>query len=180
MPLDDPVNKHGMEIRLAGRQAKWVQQARDGELNLEDWDMEELLRGYRRDKGGKFRGRPPQVVPREVHQELAKRVRNNVAHQLLAVVDEHVKPVLLKILQGGASPDQVPELKLQAQVAQDLLDRFVVSKQEKLEITGTMKHEEIISSVTVDRSLPDEDIVDADVVDEDDDGDDDDADFVFE
>lgn len=176
----NPHSKHGVEIRLAGRQADLVRQIKEGEENLDDWDIEELTRGYRRDKGGKFRGRPPLVVPLEVHNELAKRVKSHVAHQLRGIVAEHVEPVIKRVLAAESlDPEEVPGLRLQAQVAQDLLDRFVVSKTEKVEISGTMKHEEIIEQVTVARDLPsDEEITDADIV-EDDEEEDEDDEFEF-
>lgn len=163
--------KHGVEIRMRGRQAKLVSELRDGEADLSDWDMEELIRGYRRAKNGTFAGRPPLVVPREVHDELAKRVKSQVAHELRGLVAEKVVPVMRKILEGEVDPADAPGLRLQMQVAQDLLDRFVVSKSEKIEIAGTMKHENIIESVTIDRSLDDgeDDIVDAEIVEEEED-----------
>ena len=169
---DEKARKGEVGVRLAGRQAKYVAQAKNGQLDVSDWDLEELIRGYRRAKDGSFRGRPPQVVPREVHEELAKRVKNDVAHQLLEVVQEHVKPTLEKILEAKyMAPEDVPGLRLKAQVAQDLLDRFVVGKNETIEIKGNLKHEAVIADVTVNRTLEleedeDEDIVDAEVVDE--------------
>lgn len=44
-----------------------------GELDLSEWDDDELLRGQRRSHNGKFQGRPPKVVPTAVHQELVRR-----------------------------------------------------------------------------------------------------------
>lgn len=60
----------------------------EGEDDLADWDDEELWRGRKRDKGGAWRGRPPELVPRSVHEELNRR-KFNLAHEELndAVVD---------------------------------------------------------------------------------------------
>jgi hypothetical protein len=41
--------------------------------SLEDWDDEELLRGRRRSKNGKFSGRAPRIVPAALHHELTRR-----------------------------------------------------------------------------------------------------------
>jgi hypothetical protein len=40
---------------------------------LDDWSDEELLRGRRMNKNGKFTGRPPKFVPIEFHRELTRR-----------------------------------------------------------------------------------------------------------
>jgi hypothetical protein len=40
----------------------------EGILTLEDWDDEELIRGYRRNRDGRW-GPPPKFIPREVQQQ---------------------------------------------------------------------------------------------------------------
>lgn len=45
----------------------------EGVLDLEDWDNEELVRGYRRQRNGRF-GTPPKYIPREVQQEALRRL----------------------------------------------------------------------------------------------------------
>lgn len=42
-------------------------------LDLEDWDNEELIRGYRRDRRGRF-GEPPKYISREIQQEAFRRL----------------------------------------------------------------------------------------------------------
>lgn len=42
-------------------------------LDLDEWDDEELARGYRRNRQGRW-GRPPKFVPREVQQEAFRRL----------------------------------------------------------------------------------------------------------
>lgn len=42
-------------------------------LDLEDWDDEELIRGYRRNRNGKF-GVAPKYIPRELQQEAFRRL----------------------------------------------------------------------------------------------------------
>jgi hypothetical protein len=45
-----------------------------GEDDLSNWDNEELRRGQRRDRNGRFQGRAPLVVPKALHDELVRRV----------------------------------------------------------------------------------------------------------
>jgi hypothetical protein len=54
-----------------------------GELDLTEWDDDELLRGQRRNVKGKWTGRPPQVLPAALVRELTHR-RFTRAHALLA------------------------------------------------------------------------------------------------
>src|SRR5918999_5608729 len=52
-----------------------------GEANLDAWDDGELLMGRRRDKGGRFRGPMPKLLPAPVVRELQRR-RFAKAHAL--------------------------------------------------------------------------------------------------
>lgn len=45
----------------------------EGILSLDDWDDEELIRGYRRTRSGRF-GQAPAFIPREIQQELFRRI----------------------------------------------------------------------------------------------------------
>lgn len=44
-----------------------------GDEDVREWSDEELIRGQRRAKNGKWAGRPPGVVPKVVHDELVRR-----------------------------------------------------------------------------------------------------------
>ena len=69
----------GARIRLTPTAAGVIY---DGE-SLDDWDDEELMRGRRRNKHGKFTGRPVQVIPVAIHKELTRR-RFSRAHDIMA------------------------------------------------------------------------------------------------
>lgn len=51
----------------------------EGRENLEEWTIDELVEGKKKGKG-----RPPNVIPIEVHQELARRVLNDARHMMVA------------------------------------------------------------------------------------------------
>ncbi|MGD9998018.1 MAG: hypothetical protein AB7L17_16940 [Ilumatobacteraceae bacterium] len=53
-----------------------------GEEDLTSWDDEEIFRGQRKAKNGRFVGRPPVVVPQQVHAERVRRTMSK-AHQAL-------------------------------------------------------------------------------------------------
>lgn len=56
--------------RVSGRMAQLLA----GELSVEDLDEEELARGQFRDEHGQFRGRPNKLIPRELQQEMIRRL----------------------------------------------------------------------------------------------------------
>ncbi len=45
----------------------------EGIVSLDDWDDEELIRGYRRGRNGKF-GKPPKFIAKEIQQEVFRRI----------------------------------------------------------------------------------------------------------
>lgn len=68
------------EINLVRRESVAGEQQDDettliaqGELELDDWDAQELARGYRRGRNGRF-GPAPKFIPREVQQEAFRRL----------------------------------------------------------------------------------------------------------
>jgi hypothetical protein len=63
----------------------------EGKLTLDDWDSEELIRGYRRSRDGRF-GPPPKYIPREVAQEAFRRLvrlgERRMRQEYLNVIEE--------------------------------------------------------------------------------------------
>jgi hypothetical protein len=62
-----------------------------GEVDLSEWDDEEIMRGQRRAKNGKWVGRPPLVVPQAVHQERIKRLMSEAGRVLQGSTLDAVK-----------------------------------------------------------------------------------------
>jgi hypothetical protein len=62
-----------------------------GEMTVEELDDDEILEGKFRDVNGKLTGRPPAVIPREVHEkmtaELFRRADNKLKARLFEVLD---------------------------------------------------------------------------------------------
>lgn len=92
---------HSVRLRVQGRMVDTILEQKD----VKAWDDEELERGYQKDKGGKFRGNPPKVVPRVCHDELVRRrlvegISLMKKNSLLAV------EVLSKILESPAAEDR--------------------------------------------------------------------------
>jgi len=60
----------------------------NGTEDFSQWDEEELYRGQRRDKNGRFQGHAPKVVPLAVHREITRRQMQKV--------QEHLRDNILK------------------------------------------------------------------------------------
>ena len=76
----------GRELDLTGGGGPGDVEARvyaSGELDMDDWDDEELIRGYRRNRYGNF-GKAPALVPREVQQEAFRRLLRRGSRKLSA------------------------------------------------------------------------------------------------
>lgn len=74
-----------------------------GEVDLAEWDDEEILRGQRRDKTGRFRGRPPLVVPQAVHAERIRRLMSEAGRVLQASTLEAVQ-LWARVVRDEAAP----------------------------------------------------------------------------
>lgn len=59
----------GMRVRVGNTNAALLR----GEEDLNLWSEEELIRGQRKSKRGRWEGKPPTVVPRAIHDELVRR-----------------------------------------------------------------------------------------------------------
>lgn len=83
---------------------------RNGDLlldpeSIKDWDDEELQRGYRKDKNGRFTGRPPKIIPKLVHDEFVRRTIAKAKHDIIAIVPELVDQ-MKKLLENPATDDK--------------------------------------------------------------------------
>jgi hypothetical protein len=80
-----------------------------GEEDLSGWDDEELIRGTRRNKNGKFTGRKPRFIPRELLQELHRRR----THRTFEVLDSSLEIAAkrLRACIAGQKPLTLAELK---------------------------------------------------------------------
>lgn len=83
----------------------------EGVLDLEDWDNEELVRGYRRMRNGRF-GTPPKYVPREVQQEALRRLYKRGERKMQEAYMEIVESQISLALQGESE-----KVRLEAQKA---------------------------------------------------------------
>ena len=126
-----------------------------GEDDLSDWDDEELERGYRKDKNGQFRGKPPVVIPKEIHDEM---VRRNFA-KADKLLNNAVVPACEALREIIDSPATEDKDKLRA--VGMILDRVLGKNPERVEVsTGGTPWEMAIVAAVVPASEAGDEILD--------------------
>lgn len=81
-----------------------------GDLDVSTWTDEELMRGQKRDKNGRWSGAPPKLVPKAIHDELVRR-KMSQAHDLMRDNVVKATEVLVEIAQDK---DVDPAVRLRA------------------------------------------------------------------
>ena len=123
--------------------------------DLSDWDDEELRRGQKRDKNGHFRGRPPKIVPKILHDELTRRTLKE-AQQLMQ--DNLVAAV--KVLKDIALDDDVPPVD-RVRAIDMMMTRIMGKPPERVEISASVKpFEELFQDGLVRDISEDDNIID--------------------
>lgn len=96
---------------------------------IKDWDDEELERGRRRDKNGRFTGSAPTIIPMECFRELNRR-RLAKAQQMMS---QGVEPALEALLAIVGNPRSDDRDRIAA--AKILLERGLGKEPQKMDVT---------------------------------------------
>jgi hypothetical protein len=120
-----------------------------GAEDLSLWSEEELLRGQRKAKNGRWTGRPPKVVPLRVHEELTRR-RLSTAYELLREDLVAAVQVLGEVVRDNEAPT-----KDRLRAAELIIERVMGKAPVKVELGVRTKFEEALEAMIV----PDDDYV---------------------
>lgn len=101
-----------------------------GQEDLSVWSDEELKRGQRKDKNGRWQGVKPKVIPKAIHDELVKRTLAK-ANQKLVENTEAAVEALVDIVKGADVEDK-DRLRAIAMI----MDRVLGKPADKVEFTG--------------------------------------------
>jgi hypothetical protein len=130
----------------------------EGILDLGDWDVEELVRGYRRNRDGRF-GKPPKYIPREIQQAAFRALINRGDRRLKSAYYKALEELVE--LAHNASSEKV---KLDA--IKEIENRVVGKVPDKVMVSRDEPWEDILadSLVPISESIPLEMDVDEDGV----------------
>lgn len=120
-----------------------------GQEDLSTWDIEELRQGRKRSKQGKFEGRPPKVLAREVYLELVRRVLEEAEQAILDLVLPAIEQ-LGKIIEGE-SLDKEDAIRLKA--IQEVLNRVLGRPEQKVALTADTKPYQKVERSLINRDL---------------------------
>lgn len=148
--------KDGRSIAVIGRDSTSVLH---GEANLDNWDDEELLMGRRRDKGGRFRGPKPKLLPADVVRELQRR-RFSKANAILADSLLDAVQFLRAVLNDERAPRST-RMKAAKQILDRVLGKPVEQARISLDADGEKPWERVIAQAIVATA---NDVVDGEVV----------------
>lgn len=124
-----PIRRHNSDGRGLIRVSRAVSDAVDNPESIRDWDDEELRRGRRKAKNGKFTGRDPIMVPANCYREMMRREFAR-ANQLMGENLVAAAQALTDIITSPVSED-----KDIIKAAQLLLDRVMGKNPEKLDVS---------------------------------------------
>lgn len=100
----------------------------NGTEDLTTWSDEELMRGQKKSKTGKWTGRPPMVVPKAIHDELVRR-KMSEAHDLLRDNLVEATNVLIEL---ATNEDVESSVRLKA--ATTIMDRVLGKAPERVQL----------------------------------------------
>lgn len=101
-----------------------------GQDDLSDWDDEELRKGTRRDKNGKWQGKAPIVVPKALHDELIRRTMLHANEIMQDNLEEAVRELV------HIATSEACEAKDRLRAISMIMDRVMGKPADKVEISG--------------------------------------------
>jgi hypothetical protein len=134
--LDDDKRTNSQQRRKKGVYDEDVVIA-EGLMNLDDWDDEELIRGYRRSRTGKF-GPPPKFIPREIQQEIFRRMISRGDTKMRAAYLGSVEE-LTDLAHNGSSE------KVKLEAIKELMNRVVGKVPDRVHVATEQPWEQFLA-----------------------------------
>lgn len=135
------------KVAVQGRMAQFMA----GEITMADLDTEELLKGQLRAEDGSFRGRPPKLIPREMHDEMVR--------ELLARGDQLIRESFTDAIQAfkDIAGDKNLEPRDRLKAAQYLWERVAGKLADRVDLKVAMQPWEMdVKGIVANIPEPDE------------------------
>lgn len=128
------------KVRYSGRYRELV----EGEISVEDLDTEELAKGRLKDKNGRFTGRPPKFLPRQ----LVDAMRSEHYKRVNAVLEESLSDTVKTMRAIMRDPDVEPAVRLKAAVY--VYERFMGKTPDRVEVKHGDKIDDVVDRILYD------------------------------
>jgi hypothetical protein len=125
---------NGHKIRGTRPQTIETELIAAGELTLDDWDDQELIRGFRRNRNGKF-GPPPKWVPQEVVQEIHRRVLKRGGKKMLQAYLASIDG-LIELAVGLEDKPPAESEKVRLEAMKELQNRVAGKVPDKVQVSA--------------------------------------------
>jgi len=110
-------------------------------LSVEDLDTEELAKGRLKDKNGKFTGRPPRLLPRQILDAM----RSEHHKRVNSILEESLSD-MVKIMRGVAM-DKTADPAVRLRAAIYIYERFMGKLPDRIEVNKNEKVDAIIGKI---------------------------------
>jgi hypothetical protein len=128
------------QVKYSGRYRDLV----EGRLDVEELTTEELAKGKLMDKDGKFRGRPPKFLPRQ----LVDAMRSEHYKRVNAVLEESLSDMVKTMRAIAKDPDVDPATRLKAAVY--VYERFMGKTPDKVEVVRGDRVQDVVDRIMYD------------------------------
>jgi hypothetical protein len=140
-----PYADGSIDLRVAGRYAQLLLPPEHPDhLPVEDLDTEELAKGRLRDKNGHFTGRPPKLLPRQIHDAMQAEHYKRVN----AVLEESLSDIV-KVMRGVAM-DRAADPAVRLKAAIYIYERFMGKVPDKIEVDKGSKIDALVDKIMYD------------------------------
>ena len=118
---------------------------------VEEWDYEELARGHPRGLNGKFAGKPPAWLTRQVHEEIIRRFQDVVQQDLRKLTPKALKVVerLMTNQDTARNGRYIVPPSVQLQAAQWVVEHLVGKPTQRIEADISVRLQAILGQVLV-------------------------------
>lgn len=142
MPMKGPYRDGSFDVRVQGRYAQMLlPEDHADHISVEDLDIEELARGQLKDKNGKFTGRPPKVLPREIVD--AMRLEHH--KRVNGILEQSLPAQVRTMIEISANRKNDPGVRLKAAIY--VYERFMGRTPEKINITAETRVQDIVDDI---------------------------------
>lgn len=133
-------NQINVHVQYSGRTKALV----EGTLSVEDLDTEELAKGRLKDKNGKFTGRPPKFLPRQ----LIDAMRSEHYKRVNGILEESLSDMVKTMRAIAKDPDQDGATRLKAAIY--VYERFMGKTPDKVEVLRGDKVQDVVDRIMYD------------------------------
>jgi hypothetical protein len=137
-----PYKDGSVKVVVQGRYARMMlPEDHEDHISVHDLDIEELARGQLKDRNGRFAGRPPKVLPREIVDAM----RNEHYKRINGILEQSLPDQVKTMIEISQNRKADPGVRLKAAIY--VYERFMGKTPDKLNITAESKVQDLVDEI---------------------------------